>query len=252
MFAGACAGMAFVRNLWLLSPIFLAGGVAWIAVLSTLNVAAQRVSPAWVRARALAVYLLILQAAIAGGSAVWGLLATHWNLSVAYCAAGAGLGLGTLVLAGVRLSADEELDLTPTRHWREPAVIGDHDPESGPVVVEVEYRIDPARAAAFVEAARDLERIRRRDGAVQWWLLRDAEDPALYVEVFAVETWAEHLRQHDRVSAADRGAEERVQAFHLGPERPVGRHLLAADGERRLRAATRPAPEPSARLDATL
>ena len=85
------------------------------------------------------------------------------------------------------------------------------------MLVELEYRIDPARSAEFIQAARELERIRRRDGAFEWWLLRDATDPALYIETFAVETWAEHLRQHERVSAADRAVEDRVMAFHLGP-----------------------------------
>jgi hypothetical protein len=64
---------------------------------------------------------------------------------------------------------------------------------------------------------------------VQWWLLRDSDDPARYVEIFATETWAEHLRQHERFSAADRDVEERVLAFHVGGGRPVGRHLLSAD-----------------------
>jgi MFS family permease/quinol monooxygenase YgiN len=234
VFAAACAGMAFLRSLWLLSPVFAAAGVAWIAVLSTLNVSAQRASPGWVRARALAVYLLVLQAGIAAGSFVWGLVATQRDLATAFCAAGVGLVLGTFVLSRVRLADLETLDLTPTHHWPDPKVVGAPDPESGPVVVEVEYRIDPARAAEFVRAARALEPMRRRDGAVQWWLLRDTDDPARYVEIFAVETWAEHLRQHDRVSAADREIEERVQALHVGPSRPVGRHLLAAEATARM------------------
>jgi len=232
-FAAACAGMAFVRSLWLLAPVFAAGGVAWIAVISTLNVSAQSASPAWVRARALAVYLLVLQAGIAAGSAVWGFIASRHGLTAAYCAAGTGLVAGTAVLARARLSHVEMLDLTPSRHWPDPKVVGDPDPESGPVVIEVEYRIDPTRAAEFVAAARQLERIRRRDGAIQWLLLRDSEGFGRYVEVFVVETWAEHLRQHERISAADREVEDRVLAFHLGGERPIGRHLLAADADHR-------------------
>ena len=239
-FAGACAGMAFVRTLWLLAPVFAVGGVAWISVLSTLNVSAQKASPSWVRARSLAVYLLVLQGGIAAGSAFWGFVASRFGLADSFCCAGGGLLLGTLVLARARISVVDALDLTPTRHWPDPKVVGEPDPESGPVVIEVQYRIDPARAAEFVAAARELERIRRRDGAVQWWLLHDSDDPARYVEIFAVETWAEHLRQHERVSAADRLVEDRVRAFHLDDTRPVGRHLLAADADVRRRAAMQP------------
>jgi hypothetical protein len=245
LFAAACAGMGAIRDLRLLVPVIVVGGLAWMAVLSTLNVAAQRVAPAWVRARALAVYLLVFQAGFAMGSAAWGGVATHWGLAAAFLAAGATLALVTVLFARSRISGDERLDLTPTRHWPAPEVVGEPDPDSGPVLVELEYRIDPRRASEFIHAARELERIRRRDGAFEWWLLRDAGDPALYVETFAVETWAEHLRQHERVSASDRAVEDRVMAFHLGPDRPPSRHLLAADAVTRLPGIDASASEPS-------
>jgi MFS family permease len=236
IFGLACFGIGFVRALWLLSPIFFVGGIAWMAVLSSLNLAAQNVSPSWVRARALAVYLLVFQAGIAGGSVLWGAIATAAGLSAAFSAAGAGLILGTLALTRVRLAKYEHVDLTPTRHWPAPAVVGEPSLEAGPVLVEIEYRIDPARAAEFIAAARALEPIRRRDGAVEWWLLRNSEDAACYTEVFAVETWAEHLRQHDRASAPDRDVEERVLAFQVGEARPPTRHLIAAGSEPTVRS----------------
>jgi MFS family permease len=233
LFAAACAGMALAHTSATLLPLLVVCGFAWMSVLSTLNVAAQTVAPGWVRARALSVYLLVFQAGFTGASAGWGAVATRWGLSTAFLAAGALLVVVTAALARLRISADERLDFTPSRHWPKPKVVGEPDPESGPVLVELEYRIDPARAAEFARAARELERIRRRDGAIEWWLLRDAADPAVYVETFAVETWAEHLRQHERVSAADREVEDRVMAFHTGPGRPASRHLLAIEaGER--------------------
>ena len=228
-FAAATAGIGATRAIGLLVPLFVVGGLAWMAVLSTLNVAAQNAAPAWVRARALAVYLLVFQAGLVSGSASWGAVASRFGTGTAFVAAGAALAVATVLLARMRISGDERLDLTPTRHWPRPEVVGEPDPESGPVLVELEYRIDPARSAEFIQAARELERIRRRDGAFEWWLLRDATDLALYIETFAVETWAEHLRQHERVSAADRAVEDRVVAFHLGPGRPRSRHLLAAE-----------------------
>jgi len=226
LFAVACAGIGFIRVLPLLCPIFLVGGLAWMAVLSTLNVGAQIVSPPWVRSRALAVYLLVFQGGIAAGAALWGSVANAVGTSTAFASAAAGLAIGALVLSRLRLPGREPPDLAPTRHWPAPAVAARPDPEAGPVIVQLEYRIDPAREAEFLRATRALESIRRRDGAFEWWLLRDSSDPALYVEIFAVESWAEHLRQHERGSAADREVEERVLAFHTGA-RPVARHLVA-------------------------
>jgi MFS family permease len=226
VFAADCLGMGQIRALALLCPIFVLGGMAWIAVLSTLNAAAQVVSPSWVRSRASAVYMLVFQGAVAGGAALWGAVATAAGLPLAFACAAGGLVLGVIALIRVRIGGADSLDLSPTRHWPEPTVVGRADPEAGPVLVQIEYRIDPTREAEFVREARALEVTRRRDGAFEWWLLRDSEDAARYVEIFAVETWAEHLRQHERVSAADRELEERVRAFHLGEHAPA-RHLIA-------------------------
>jgi MFS family permease len=237
IFGLALLGMAFTRELWLLGPIFVIAGTAWMAVLSTLNVAGQNASPAWVRGRALSVYLVVFQAGAAGGSALWGAVATARDVSAAFAAAGVALLLGTLALSRVRLAGDGEQDHSPARHWPMPLVAGEPDPESGPVFVQIEYRVDPARAAEFVRAARSLEPVRRRGGAVEWWLLRDAEDPGLYVEVFASETWAEHLRQHDRVSVADRDVELHVRGFLLDPSQAPARHLIAPGGIASMSAA---------------
>jgi hypothetical protein len=94
------------------------------------------------------------------------------------------------------------------------------------VVVVVEYRIDPATAPAFRDAMEALRRMRLRDGAVRWSLLHDAAVPERYLETFTTPTWADHLRQHARVTAADREVEERARAFHLGDSPPAVSHLL--------------------------
>jgi quinol monooxygenase YgiN len=100
------------------------------------------------------------------------------------------------------------------------------------VLVIVEYRIDPARAAEFAHAMRDLERILRRDGAMRWGLFADPAQPGRYLETFLVESWAEHMRQHARVTREDAAVQARVRAFHLGPEPPTVTHLIAEDGAR--------------------
>jgi MFS family permease len=221
-------GLGQSRSLVILVPLLLVGGVAWITALSSLNVAAQRASPRWVKARALAVYLIVFQAGVAGGSVVWGALAARTGLEVVYAAAGAGLLIGVLVLRGLRLSIGESaIDHTPTHHWPDPEVDGEPHPDDGPVMVQVEYRVAPERAAEFARAMEEVERSRRRHGAVEWWLLRDAADARTIVETWVAATWAEHLRQHERVSVADRDIEERARSFLVAGERPRVRHFIA-------------------------
>jgi quinol monooxygenase YgiN len=101
-------------------------------------------------------------------------------------------------------------------------------PDEGPVRVEVEYRIDPSQSDPFVQAIRDLEPIRRRDGAVNWAVYRDPGQKGRYVESFVVESWVEHLRQHERISVSDRAVEERIRRFHIAGTPPAVTHLIAA------------------------
>jgi hypothetical protein len=206
--------------------MLLAGG-AWLSLLSSLNVAVQTVVPSWVRARALSVYLLIFFGGLAGGSALWGAVAEHAGVPAALVASAAGMVVGLLATMRFHLRSGEGLNLAPSRQWPAPIVAHDLEPERGPVLVTVEYRIDSTRAAEFAEAMRGVRRIRLRDGAMQWGLFTDSADPGLHTEIFLVKSWVEHLRQHERVTVADRDVEEAARAFHLGPERPVVRHLIA-------------------------
>jgi hypothetical protein len=104
-------------------------------------------------------------------------------------------------------------------------------PDRGPVLVTVEYFVDPERGEEFATAMEPFGRIRRRDGAYRWGLYVDVARPGRYVEVFLVESWLEHLRQHMRPTHSDRLLQEQVRAFHIGPEPPVVTHLIS---ERRL------------------
>jgi quinol monooxygenase YgiN len=204
-----------------------AGGVAWIALMSSFNVAAQAAVPAWVRARGLAVYLLVFQGGMAAGSVVWGAVAARLGIPVALLAAGAGLLLGLLAARRYRLARGEALDLTPSLHWPQPTVLIELPAEHGPVLVAVEYRIDPAQAADFARAMQEVRLERLRDGAMRWELFQDPADPQRYVETVLVESWVEHLRQHERVTLADREAETHARALHIGPTPPTVTHLIA-------------------------
>ena len=103
------------------------------------------------------------------------------------------------------------------------------EPRDGPAITSVEYRIDPDTSEEFLEALKDLKRIRLRDGAIRWNILRDSADPERYLEVFVTESWGEHLRQHERITAEDRKVEQRVQAFHIGAQPPHTTHLIAEE-----------------------
>jgi quinol monooxygenase YgiN len=112
-------------------------------------------------------------------------------------------------------------------HWPAPIVAKEVEPDEGPVMVTVEYRIDPAKAKDFAMAMREMRRIRRRDGAISWGLFRDTREPSRFIEYFMTPSWVEHLRQHERITVSDRRLQERVWAFHLGEGPPLVSHYVA-------------------------
>jgi MFS family permease len=228
LFALASATLAVVHDPVVAGAVLIGGGAAWMATMSTINTAAQTAVSTWVRARALAVSLLVIQGSMAAGALLWGSVAIRTGIPVALLIAGGGLVVGLLVVSRFRLGATEALDLTPADPVPAPAIAGELPIDGGPVLVTVDYRIDPARAEEFVDAIRRLARIRRRDGAQLWGVFRDAADPARYVETFTVESWAEHLRQHERMTVSDRELQGEARAFHVGEEPPVVTHYIAA------------------------
>jgi MFS family permease len=203
-------------------------GVAWMTVNSTLTTVTQTSVPAWVRARALAVYLLVFQGAMALGSVIWGALATRIGLRTTFLCAGIALLIAAAATFRLRLAGLRELDTRPSGHWPEPILVVERNEEHGPVLVTVEYSIDPASARDFAQAMQPMRRIRRRDGAIRWGLFEDAATPGRYIETFVVASWAEHLRQHERVTISDRETEARALAFQQGADPPKVTHWIAS------------------------
>jgi hypothetical protein len=121
------------------------------------------------------------------------------------------------------------LNLTQKSPWPDPTLSSGSDPENGPVFVTVEYRVQPGRADEFVEAIYKLELIRRRDGATQWGLFQEGSTPKLFLEEFIVESWLEHLRQHERMTVSDLEIQARVDVLHIGPEVPRVTHYIAVE-----------------------
>lgn len=202
----------------------LTGG-AWITALTTLNSVAQGVLPNWVRGRALAVYLTVFNGAMTIGSLGWGVLATHVGLRSALLVAATGLILTALVFHRFKLPSTEA-DLSPSVHWPEPAAPDYADAHRGPVMILIEYQITEADRSSFLAAIHRLSDERRRDGAMAWGITEDSHDPQTIVEWFLVESWVEHLRQHQRVSRADADLQAEVHRFHQGTDAPKVRHLI--------------------------
>ncbi len=227
VFATATAVLAYVSVPVLAGFAMVFAGISWIAVVSSFNTAAQTAAPPWVRARALSLYLLVFMGGMAGGSAIWGAVAGRFGVRSALYSAAIGLNLGNAAKFRYTLVEGDDLSVTPATLWPEPVVVVEPNPEHGPVLVQIEYRIDPKRGREFRQAMRDLRRIRRRDGAIRWGLFHDPAEPGRFVETFLVESWAEHMRQHRRATEADREIEERVSAFHIGGEPPIVNHLVA-------------------------
>lgn len=228
LFALATAGPAYAPHFIVLCAVMVVGGVAWIAIMSTFNVAAQIAVPGWVRARALAVYGMVLQGGLAIGSALWGVAAEHLGLTLTLICAAATLISSLILSLWYRLKLEEKIDLSPSLHWPAPVLSSEPPPDAGPVLVTVEYTIDVAKAYDFTSAMQDVRLERLRDGAYRWGLYNDSAVPSRFVETFVVESWAEHLRQHARVTAADRKIEDVVRAFHIGPTPPSITHFLYA------------------------
>lgn len=220
--------LAYLASFSAVAVVLLAAGVAWMAVNSTLTTAAQTSLPAWVRARGLAVYLLVFQGAMAVGSVIWGEIATHFGLRATLLVAGIALLVGAAATSRLHLSGPREADTTPSNHWPEPPLLVERHPEHGPVLVTVEYLIDPARGAEFTQTMQAVRRIRRRDGAVRWSLFEDATTPGRYLETFVVASWAEHLRQHSRATVADQEVQAGAWAFHSAEGPPKVTHWIAA------------------------
>jgi MFS family permease len=206
-------------------------GACWIAVLSSLNVSAQLALPEWVRGRGLSVFVTVFFGAMSGGSLVWGQVANAFDIPTALLAAAAGAVVLIPVSLRWRLQQGEGLDLSPSMHWPTPAVADDVTDDQGPVMVTIEYRIDPEHGDRFTALLHELAASRRQTGAFAWGLFRDAAEPGRYLEYFMVESWLAHLRQHERVTTADRHVQDSARPFHIGENEPVVTHYIATGSQ---------------------
>jgi len=227
LYALAALALAYVRDLPLLIVAMLATGMAWIAILSALQVAAQTTLPPWVRARGLAAFLMIFMGGMALGSVLWGQVATHAGIGFALTAAAFGMIAGVAATIRVKLGGHEVHDFSPSMEWAAPVVAEAPEPDAGPVLVTIEYRIRPGTREDFVAAMRDVGEMRRRNGAFFWNLFHDSAHPDRLIECFMDESWVEHLRQHERASVDDRAIQQRAKNYLAEGEVTRTSHWLA-------------------------
>lgn len=208
--------------------LFLAG-MAWIAVLTTLNVTAQSILPDWVRARGLAVYLTVFFGAMALGSYAWGQAAAFIGVPGALLVAAGGATLVGIAALLVRLPTGED-DLTPHGGWLAPEQTPADTQAAGPVTVQIRYRIPPHGQAEFLDLVTRLGILRRRDGVQKWRVEQDGEDPQLFIETFVSKSWQDHMRQHAHFTKADASLQAHVNALHADDDPPTVRHILSPPG----------------------
>jgi len=229
--AGALCLFAIARDV----PTALAGsllaGLCWLVVLSSLNVSAQFALPEWVRGRGLAAYVTISFGGLALGSALWGEIARLIGVPAALLLAAAGQLLAIPLTWRWKLQSGADLDLTPSMHWPMPVATANVGIDQGPVLVMVEYRVAQANRAALLRALEDLSHERWRDGGYGWTVFEDVVDSNRIVETFYSDSWLEHLRQHERVTNADRHLQEKVAGLLQRPPQIV--HLMRLSGGRR-------------------
>ena len=226
LYALAALALEHLPYIPLLAVAMVATGVAWISILSALQVSAQMTLPAWVRARGLAAFVVVFMGGMAIGSILWGQVATRIGIPAALTVAALGTWVAIVLTWKFKLGHHQVLDFRPSMDWPMPLLAETPEPDSGPVMVTIEYRVQPTKRAEFVTAMSAVREMRRRNGAYFWELFHESSDPGLYLECFIDESWIEHLRQHERASVADREILDRAKVFMVEGQSTKSTHWL--------------------------
>jgi len=215
VWAVAALAIAFAPDLFVAIAGTCAAGAAWVSVMASLSAGTQSSAPGWVRARAVATNLVAMQASLALGSVIWGGVAATAGTKVALSASVTVMMLLFVLSHRVRVALGNEADVTMGVQPPELSIAVEPMPDDGPVLIQVEYRIDADDRTAFLRAIRAIEVIRRRNGASSWRVFRDLEDDGRFVERFVITSWAEYTRQRQRMTVSDRELQDRVTRLNL-------------------------------------
>jgi len=218
--------LAYSSNAWLCGLALMVGGACWVSALSLFNVTVQLSSPRWVVGRTLSLYQTTTFGGMAVGSWVWGLMGEGYGVQIALQASAVTMLAGAVLGIWVRLPAHTSESLDPLNRFTAPALDYDIQPRSGPIVIEIEYKIDPAAIDEFLSVMSQRKRIRQRDGAQQWTLMRDLAHPEIWVETYHSPTWTEYIRHNLRLTQADAAISDKLRALHQGDGLPPVRRMI--------------------------
>ncbi|MBK5010880.1 MFS transporter [Pseudomonas sp. S60] len=225
------AGMliaAWVPSAYLVSPALVLAGAAWISFNSTTSAAFQTALPAWVRARALAIFMLSFQGSMAVGGVLWGFIANGLGVSWTLTLAAGLIVFGLFCTRHHALRMGNEAEVTPSAQQWDLDLSAGHEPDAkdGPIAVQIIYQVADEHRDAFCGALQRLGSTRRRDGASHWLLYRDLSRPDQFSERFIVASWGEFLRQRERSTLADRDQEDHIRQFLKADSSPAISHFL--------------------------
>lgn len=214
VYAAGLAALVLVPNVVVAMLALLPMGTAWIAVLSTLNAQMQIFLPAWVRARGLAIYQLVLFGSMAAAGLLWGVLAQYLGVTWTFAAAAVLLAASAATITVWPLRNIKGLDRSTALIWPEPHVLLEPEQHPGQVLVATRYDVAPEKQAEFLALMPRLRRSRLRTGGTSWDLYRDGEHPDRFVEQYTVASWSEHLLQHEgRLTGVDRDVDKAARAL---------------------------------------
>ncbi len=226
--AAAMAAMSTVPSAAAAALAALLAGASWIAVLSSFQVAAQTALPNWVRARGLSLFLTAFFGAMSGGALLWGLVASQIGVAPTLLVAASALAVAAIVSLRIRLQKGDGAEHAASLHWPAPPIVPPEEADTGPVMVTVDYRIEAAHEPTFRQLMATLRESRLRDGAHSWHLFRPLEEDGVLRETFLLPSWTDHLRQHERVTEADKRLQAEIRALLPEGEAPLVRHHLPA------------------------
>ncbi|EJN06115.1 arabinose efflux permease family protein [Phyllobacterium sp. YR531] len=211
---------AVSTNTWLTSAALLVSGACWVLALSLFNVTVQLSTPRWVVGRALSLYQTTTFGGIAGGSWIWGQAAAENGAEMALLASSVVMLIGGAIGLRYALPEFKTLNLDPLNLFSEPLLALDLKPRSGPIVIMIDYIIKEEDMNEFLQVMATRRRIRIRDGAGHWALMRDLENPEVWTESYHTPTWVEYVRHNQRRTKADAIVGTRIRALHKGDAEP--------------------------------
>ncbi|TPL04755.1 MULTISPECIES: MFS transporter [unclassified Mesorhizobium] len=225
-FALCAFNAAVSHNGWQTSAGLLIGGACWVIALSHFNVTVQMSTPRWVVGRVLSIYQTATFGGIALGSWIWGVVADAHGAETALIAAAVAMLAGGAIGFALPLPRQTLLNLDPLNRFKEPMLALDLKPRSGPIAIMIEYVIREDDVPEFLATMAERGRIRRRDGARNWTLARDLENPGIWIEHYHTPTWVEYIRHNRRATHADAVVGERIRALHSGENPPRVRRMI--------------------------